>query len=83
MRGTDSLLQARHTSFTSGLVIAVCDGGWPRRAEMVFLGGEARQLPLPQAQHLRRQGGELPPAGRQLYTGYGPATASVSANNIE
>ena len=46
---------------------------------MVFFRGKNTKFPLPPVRgNNRRQRGILPPAGRQLYSGYGPAVTSVS-----
>ena len=45
---------------------------------MVFLRGKVGLVPLQEGDDHRGQGGELPPAGSQLYPGYGPEIASVS-----
>ena len=51
--------------------------------EMVLLRGANPAIPVPHAErgphrHHGRQGGILPPAGCQLYPGYGTAAPSVS-----
>ena len=45
---------------------------------MVFLRGKVGLVPLEEGDDHRGQGGELPPAGCELYTGHGPEVASVS-----
>ena len=83
MSTNEKLLQVSYRleqQFSLPVLFSVCYGGW-RDEKMVFLRGEVGLLPLQEGEHHRGQGGELPPAGSQLYPGHGPEVASVSKKN--